>query len=207
MEEKEEQEIVEKLWGTPSASADLQTLEKSKLPKNDNSNLYLYDRNDKNKYNKVLIKINEKFSSVEKVDGIFELFFKDDGQLKIIECCDYYFMQSLSIEDLKQLAQYFLLVAHFMEGQNKIVNEKDVIIEEDEKREIAKKLWSTPFAAARLQLFKKSELLILVDEILDRIGRDYGLWPEQDIKDLLFDKKWWLTETLDPDFFKKNIID
>ena len=83
-----------------------------------------YDRNDNNKYNKVLKKINKKFSSVRKVDGIFELFFEDDGQLKIIECCDYYFRQRLSSKDLKQLAQYFLLVAYFME-RSKMSNENN----------------------------------------------------------------------------------
>lgn len=81
-------------------------------------------------------------------------------------------------------------------------------MEEKEKQEIAKKLWNTPFVSTNLQLLKKSELLILVREILNRIGWEYETqWHELDIKDILFEEKCWLIETLDPDFFKKDIND
>lgn len=81
-------------------------------------------------------------------------------------------------------------------------------MEEKEKQEIAKKLWNTPFASTNLHLLKKSELLILVREILNRIGWEYETqWRELDIKDILFEEKCWLIEMLDPDFFKKDIND
>lgn len=77
-------------------------------------------------------------------------------------------------------------------------------MEEKEKKTIAERLWDTPFASSNLQVLKKSQLLILVREILNRIGWEYEhQWHELDIKDLLFAEKCWLIETLVPDFFDK----
>lgn len=76
---------------------------------------------------------------------------------------------------------------------------------EKEEKAIAKKLWKTPFASRNLQVLKKSELLILIGEILNRIGWEYeNQWHELDIKDVLFEEKCWLIEMLDPEFFKKE---
>lgn len=72
-----------------------------------------------------------------------------------------------------------------------------------ENQKIAKKIWDTPFASSNLQVLNKSQLLILIREILNRVGWEYeSIWHELDIKDLLFEEKCWLIETLDPDFFK-----
>ncbi len=78
-------------------------------------------------------------------------------------------------------------------------------MEEKEKKAIAKKLWDTPFASSNLQVLKKSQLLILVREILDRIGWEYEVqWSELDIKDISFEEKCWLITTLDPEFFENK---
>ncbi len=76
-------------------------------------------------------------------------------------------------------------------------------MEEKEKKEIAQKLWDTPFASCNLHVLKKSQLLILVREILNRIGWEYEpRWNKIDLKASVFEEKCWLIETLDPDFFK-----
>ena len=78
-------------------------------------------------------------------------------------------------------------------------------MEDKEKNAIAEKIWNTPFASSNLQVLKKSQLLILIREILNRIGWEYeSQWHDLDIKDLLFEEKCWLIETLDPKFFEKN---
>ncbi len=77
-------------------------------------------------------------------------------------------------------------------------------MEEKEKIAIAKKIWETPFASSNLQVLKKSQLLILIRDILNRIGWEYQeQWTKLDIKDLLFEEKCWLITTLDPEFFEK----
>lgn len=68
-----------------------------------------------NKQNKQLENIDKKFPIVDKVRSVFELYFENNGQLRIIECCDGYFNEILSVEELKQLSQYFLEVAKYIE--------------------------------------------------------------------------------------------
>ncbi len=65
--------------------------------------------------NKQLENIDKKFPIVDKVRSVFELYFENNGQLKIIECCDGYFNEILTVEELKQLSQYFLEVAKYIE--------------------------------------------------------------------------------------------
>ncbi len=81
----------------------------------------LYLRDKKIKDNENLEKIEKEFLVVEKVSSVFELFFEDNGQLNIVECCDNYFYEQLSVEDLKQLSQYFLKVADYIERKNNVV--------------------------------------------------------------------------------------
>ena len=76
-------------------------------------------------------------------------------------------------------------------------------MEEKEKKAIAQKIWNTPFASTNLQVLKKSQLLTLIREILNRIGWEYeAQWHKLDIKDVLFEEKCWLITTLAPDFFE-----
>lgn len=77
-------------------------------------------------------------------------------------------------------------------------------MEEKEKKEIANKIWDTSFASRNLQVLKKSQLVILIDSILDRISYENPEWDELDVKDILFEEKCWLIETLDPDFFERK---
>ncbi len=65
--------------------------------------------------NKQLENIERRYPIVNKVRSVFELFFEDNGQLRIVECCDGYFNETLSVEELKQLSQYFLEVAKYIE--------------------------------------------------------------------------------------------
>lgn len=77
-------------------------------------------------------------------------------------------------------------------------------MEEKEKKAIAKKIWDTPFASSNLQVLKKSELIILIESILNRIAWENIEWCELDIKDILFEEKCWLIECLDNNFFKRE---
>lgn len=73
----------------------------------------------------------------------------------------------------------------------------------EEKQLIAQKIWDTPFASSNLHVLKKSQLVTLVREILNRIGWEYETqWHQMDIKDLLLEEKCWLIETLNPNFFE-----
>lgn len=65
--------------------------------------------------NKQLENIARKFPIIHKVSSVFELFFEHNGQLRITECCDGYFSEILSVEELRQLSQYFLEVAKYIE--------------------------------------------------------------------------------------------
>lgn len=80
-------------------------------------------------------------------------------------------------------------------------------LEEKEKKEIANKIWDTPFASVNLQVLKKSQLVILIESILFRIFYENPEYYELDIKDILFEEKCWLIETLDPDFFERSKTD
>ena len=84
--------------------------------------MWSYLRDKEIKDNENLEKIDKEFSVVEKVGSVFELFFEGNGQLNIVECCDNYFIEQLSVEELKQLSQYFLKVADYIEKKNKIVD-------------------------------------------------------------------------------------
>lgn len=58
---------------------------------------------------------DEKFKNLSiKLSDIFELFF-EENDLYICECCDGYFHSKLSVEDLKELSNYFLQVANYYE--------------------------------------------------------------------------------------------
>lgn len=74
---------------------------------------------EKNKNNDCLREIEKKFPIVEKIRNVFELYFEDNGRLDIVECCDGYYFQSLSVEELKQLSLFFSEVASFVEN-NKV---------------------------------------------------------------------------------------
>lgn len=77
--------------------------------------MWFSQRDKEIKENNVLEEIDKEFSVLEKLSNIFELFFDCDGQLNIVEGCDGYFCEFLTIEDLKQLSKYFLKVANYME--------------------------------------------------------------------------------------------
>ncbi len=81
-------------------------------------------------------------------------------------------------------------------------------MEEKEKKAIAKKIWDTPFASSNLQVLEKSELIILIESILNRILSRIAWenieWRELDIKDISFKEKCWLITTLDPEFFENK---
>lgn len=64
--------------------------------------------------NKQLENIERRYPIVNKVRSVFELLFDDNGHLRIVECCDGYFNETLSVEELKQLSQYFLEVAKYI---------------------------------------------------------------------------------------------
>lgn len=65
------------------------------------NNLFLKKLEDK-KYKNLSIKMN----------NIFELFF-EKNDLYIVECCDGYFCEKISVSDLLELSKYFLEVAQY----------------------------------------------------------------------------------------------
>ncbi len=81
--------------------------------------MYFSERDYNLKDNKELENIDKKFPIVRKLCDIFELFFDSSERLNIIECCDGYFFETLSLEELKQLSQYFLEVINYIENKNK----------------------------------------------------------------------------------------
>ena len=72
------------------------------------------------------------------------------------------------------------------------------------KNKLAKKIWDNPFHSG-LQKFTKKELLILIDEILDRKFYEDPDEYDWDIKDIIWDQKCWMIETLNPKFFDQNL--
>lgn len=76
--------------------------------------------------------------------------------------------------------------------------------EERKEIKIADKIWNTPFASRNLQILKKSQLITLIEDILDRIIWEKPEYQERDIKDILFEEKCWLIETLVPSYFGKK---
>ena len=71
------------------------------------------------------------------------------------------------------------------------------------KKELAQIIWNKPFHTG-LMKFTKKDLLILINEITTRIGWENKNWNELDIKDVIFEEKCWLIETLDENFFKRE---
>ena len=83
----------------------------------------------------------------------------------------------------------------------------EIEFEENEKSKhlLAKKIWGIPLAVNNLNKLTKKELLNLIDSMLDRIACDYmHHWFEMDWKDILFDQKCWLIESIDSEFFSKK---
>lgn len=72
---------------------------------------------------------------------------------------------------------------------------------EKAKPNIIKKLDKNIFLSGLVKL-TKVEMYILIDLILDRIDFEYENF-EEDIKDNLWDKKYWLIQTLDSGYFSK----
>ena len=82
----------------------------------------------------------------------------------------------------------------------------EIEFEENEKSKhlLAEKIWDIPFAVNNLNKLTKKELLVLIDCMLDRIACDYeDDWFEMDWKDILFDQKCWLIESIESKFFSK----
>lgn len=76
--------------------------------------------------------------------------------------------------------------------------------EQQKKRELAQKIWNNPFLSG-LEKFTKKDLMLLIDSIRLRIAWEYeDSWTELDIKDVFFESKCWLIETLDEEFFNKE---
>lgn len=83
--------------------------------------------------------------------------------------------------------------------------EEEYELEEQAKHKLAEKIWDIPFAVSNLEQLTKKELLMLIPEMLNKIGLEYEpSWIEMDIKDFLLEQKCWLIEALDKDFFKKG---
>ena len=74
----------------------------------------------------------------------------------------------------------------------------------ERRKELAKTIWDNPFMCG-LAKFKKSDLLILVDLLAERLSSsicDY--YYELDLKDIAFMCKCNIIETLQEDFFKSE---
>lgn len=79
-----------------------------------------------------------------------------------------------------------------------------ITFEEKEKLkpEIIKKIDNNVFLTGLFKLTKK-EMYVLIVEILFRIDFEYENF-ERDFKDNVYDKKCWLIDTLDPEYFSKQ---
>ena len=75
---------------------------------------------------------------------------------------------------------------------------------EETNRKLAQKIWNIPFASSNLYKLTKKELLILIDSIIEQVSWKKEEWWELDIKDLMFERKCYLIECLDNDFFKRE---
>ena len=70
------------------------------------------------------------------------------------------------------------------------------------EKQLALKIWDTPFAVSCLKDFSKKELVTMLNSLLDFYS-DEKLF-ECDAKDILFSQKCDLIESLDPEFFKRD---
>ena len=70
------------------------------------------------------------------------------------------------------------------------------------KQDIIKKLDKNIFLGGLIKL-TKIEMFVLIGEMLDRIDFEYENF-EEDFKDNCWDRKYWLIETLDPEYFSKR---
>ena len=70
------------------------------------------------------------------------------------------------------------------------------------KKNIVKKLQNDLFNLSDLKLLSKNELILVLDEVLDRVGSK--MIPNIDqmgILEMQFKKMWFIIETLCPNFF------
>lgn len=79
--------------------------------------------------------------------------------------------------------------------------------QEEEKKVIAKIIDNSPFLSG-IQKLTKTQLVILVSELTDRLDAKINLdddcnLDERDFKDIAWDKKSLIIETLNPNFFKE----
>lgn len=83
---------------------------------------------------------------------------------------------------------------------------KEFNYEEELKRrkELAKTIWDNPFVCG-LTKFNKSDLLILVDLLAERLSNSIcAYYSKLDLKDSAFMYKCNIIETLQEDFFKSE---
>ena len=76
---------------------------------------------------------------------------------------------------------------------------------EKERKDLALKIWNIPFAAVNLHKLKKSELVLLLNDVLSHLEWNSDNDSDVDYKDFLFERKCFLIESLDPFFFKSSI--
>lgn len=79
--------------------------------------------------------------------------------------------------------------------------------EEEEKKVIAKIIYNSPFLSG-IQKLTKTQLVILVNELTERLDAKINLdddfeMDERDFKDIAWDRKCLIIKTLNPDFFKE----
>ena len=87
---------------------------------------------------------------------------------------------------------------------------EDLTCEEEEvqKKLIADTIWKNPFLSGIIEL-NKTQLCVLTNALIEELDfyvNLHGDWnvDERDFKDILFDQKCLMIETLDPDFFKEG---
>lgn len=150
----------------------------------------------KNEENKELSKIDKEFPVIKKVGSIFELFIEDNGQLNIVECCDNYFYEQLSIDDLQQLSQYFLRVANYMEEKNMFFDEVEEKLRNRSKKclpqlEEIKKSYSCYYKQP--ELIDKAALVLLLKKAIEKLdildNGDFEI-DERDAMDILCDQEF-----------------
>lgn len=74
--------------------------------------------------------------------------------------------------------------------------------QEEEKKVIAKIIYNSPFLSG-IQNLTKTQLVILVSELTERLDEKINCdIDERDFKDIAWDKKCLIIETLNPNFFK-----
>lgn len=87
----------------------------------------------------------------------------------------------------------------------------DLTFEEEEKQKevIAKTIWENAFFSGISKL-NKTQLIILINSLIEQLDFYVNLngdWnvDERDFKDLAFDQKYLMIESVMPDFFKKEV--